>query len=1225
MRFHASLEARRRYGLGDFPLEEAGSLRLPSSRHARILAARLRDVHESAGTAWREVRGGQIHALALINEIFHRVIALYRDERLPDLDRSLPAALALRLGSPELDAVLRRLAIDFPPAAVAAGTDPARFLSGAGGWPGRRPALLHELVVLWLANRNSACEPLLDLFDDEPLRRESAFSPLWEATRAFFDAAPPFGPPFVPEEQGLIALLRSPALAEPHSLSGQLRYIRERWGMLLERVGLMREVLSGLDLLREEEEGFRTPPGDSAVRSEVPDLSALAGEEESFSPDSDWMRRVVLMARNAHVWLAQLSRRHGLMIERLDQVPDEELERLARWGVTGLWLIGLWQRSGASRDIKQMRGNPDAAASAYSIGAYDIAEDLGGEPAWRALRDRAERVGIRLASDMVPNHMGIDSRWLIDHPDRFLSLPASPYPAYSFTGPDLSPDPAVGIFIEDHYADASDAAVVFRRVDRRTGEERFVYHGNDGTSTPWNDTAQMDYLNPETREAVIQTILAVARQFPIIRFDAAMTLAKRHYQRLWFPQPGTGGAIPSRAEHGLTREEFDRRMPEEFWREVVDRAAREAPDTLLLAEAFWLMEGYFVRTLGMHRVYNSAFMNMLRDEENAKYRLVIRNTIEFDPEILGRYVNFMSNPDERTAIEQFGDGDKYFGVATLMATLPGMPMFGHGQIEGMTERYGMEFRRPYRDEDPDPHLVGRHEAEIAPLLARRSLFAGSREFLLYDLVAESGTVDENVFAYSNRQGSEAALVVYHNRFAETSGWIRESAAYGTRGADGGRTQRRRTLGEGLGLPNASDDYIVFRDQVSGMEFLRPARELHEKGLQIVLHAYGRQVFLGFRPVHDGAGRPWRRLADQLQGRGVASVEGALHELVLSEIRNPFAALAGPGALRRLIEGRAIAADHGAGAARRGAGVPARRAGGAARRAGVTDEHAAGATEHEAGAAEHGAGATEHWAGAAEQSARLPEEFASRLAEFFFAVAQFTGGIPASPDDAAAKARSGILSVLALPALSREHPWPKSARYREATRSLSEAATSNAFLGGLLGREIFAALKTGSGTVSETETVPDPVSWGLAEILAAGIEDAGTDPEAARRAAEGAVILLPHGRWFDEPGAARPRAHAALNRLMDDPAIQRWIVVNESEGVTWFHRERFEELLRWLLAFAALDAIASPPPGGIPAALVERFEIVRLLREALEKSGHRLDGLRGALGPRRAPRRRALSG
>ena len=41
----------------------------------------------------------------------------------------------------------------------------------------------------------------------------------------------------------------------------------------------------------------------------------------------------------------------------------------------------------------------------------------------------------------------------------------------------------------------------------------------------------------EVREAVTQTILHVARMFPIIRFDAAMTLTKLHYQRLWFPGP----------------------------------------------------------------------------------------------------------------------------------------------------------------------------------------------------------------------------------------------------------------------------------------------------------------------------------------------------------------------------------------------------------------------------------------------------------------------------------------------------------------------------------------------------------------------------------------------------------------------------------------------------------------------------------------------------------------
>jgi hypothetical protein len=61
------------------------------------------------------------------------------------------------------------------------------------------------------------------------------------------------------------------------------------------------------------------------------------------------------------------------------------------------------------------------------------------------------------------------------------------------------------------------------------GETRYIYHGNDGTSFPWNDTAQLDYLNPAVREQVIQTILHVARLFPVIRFDAAMTLAKRHF------------------------------------------------------------------------------------------------------------------------------------------------------------------------------------------------------------------------------------------------------------------------------------------------------------------------------------------------------------------------------------------------------------------------------------------------------------------------------------------------------------------------------------------------------------------------------------------------------------------------------------------------------------------------------------------------------------------------
>jgi len=95
---------------------------------------------------------------------------------------------------------------------------------------------------------------------------------------------------------------------------------------------------------------------------------------------------------------------------------------LRKRGFTGIWLIGVWERSAASQRIKQMCGNPEAVPSAYSLHDYIIADDLGGEEAFLDLKDRATQRGIRLASDMVPNHVGIYSRWVIEHPDWFVTI-----------------------------------------------------------------------------------------------------------------------------------------------------------------------------------------------------------------------------------------------------------------------------------------------------------------------------------------------------------------------------------------------------------------------------------------------------------------------------------------------------------------------------------------------------------------------------------------------------------------------------------------------------------------------------------------------------------------------------------------------------------------------------------------------------------------------------------
>jgi len=635
-----------------------------------------------------------------------------------------------------------------------------------------------------------------------------------------------------------------------------------------------------MDIINEESKIPFVGPGEAKVY----DFRDAQFETENFTPDREWMPRLVLIAKNIYVWLDQLSKKYGKRITKLNEIPDEELDIMRKRGFTGLWLIGIWERSPASKRIKQLCGNPDAVASAYSLYDYEIAYDLGGEAAYLDLKDRAWSYGIRLASDMVPNHVGIYSRWVLEHPDWFISLNYNPYPWYSFTGPNLSYDDSISIQIEDHYYSRTDAAVVFKRVDKRTGEERYIYHGNDGTSMPWNDTAQLNYLNPEVRNAMINTILYVAKKFPIIRFDAAMTLTKRHYQRLWFPEPGSGGAIPTRSEYGMSKHEFDKLMPNEFWREVVDRVAQDAPDTLLLAEAFWLLEGYFVRTLGMHRVYNSAFMNMLRDEENAKYRTVIKNILEFDPEILKRLVNFMNNPDERTAVDQFGKGDKYFGVCTLMVTMPGLPMFGHGQIEGYAEKYGMEYKRAYMDEDPDEYLIKRHEKEIFPLMHRRYIFAGVENFLLYDFYIETGHVNEDVFAYSNRFGQEKTLVLYNNKNSSTSGWIKTSAAFSLKkNSPEDKILIQKELAEGLNILS-HEGYLVFANHIDGLTYIREINEIREKGLYVELGPYEYKVFMNFYEAQDCENKSYSTVYKYLNGKGTPDIEQTLDEIRRQKIK-----------------------------------------------------------------------------------------------------------------------------------------------------------------------------------------------------------------------------------------------------------------------------------------------------------------------------------------------------
>ena len=105
----------------------------------------------------------------------------------------------------------------------------------------------------------------------------------------FFKSEKKFGP----ENQFIFDLLRAPILANPDSLEAQLRFIKEKWGMLLSDKFLDR-ILGGMDFLEEENKIVFGGGGPVLVpkyqaQGLGDNLAYGTFESERFTADLDWM------------------------------------------------------------------------------------------------------------------------------------------------------------------------------------------------------------------------------------------------------------------------------------------------------------------------------------------------------------------------------------------------------------------------------------------------------------------------------------------------------------------------------------------------------------------------------------------------------------------------------------------------------------------------------------------------------------------------------------------------------------------------------------------------------------------------------------------------------------------------------------------------------------------------------------------------------------------------
>jgi hypothetical protein len=396
-------DARRKYGIEDALFSYGGCLRIPEIAMARDLSHRINSVRVK--TDQPPLSAGHLYPRASPRDYSITTSPCTRAER----ERRF---IWRPLGQPRARNERRRVLACYSRDLFAGSSPPPRGFSrkrGARSAPGdqheaaarsapgdqheaaartaqgvqpskaeRKRILLEEILLLRIANENPALGEFSEFISDEDLRAFPAYQTLLETTEKYLSDKTAFGK----SGTSLVAFLLAPIKAHPSSLSDQLSFIAREWR---EYIGdYILRILGNLDLIREEEKPRGGGPGPSAPWS----AESLDLEYESYSPDTHWMPKVVLIAKSVYVWLWQLSRQYGRRIEKLDQIPNEELDLLRRRGFTGLWLIGLWERSPASRTIKRSCGNPEAAASAYSVFSYEIAWELGGWDALHNLRHR---------------------------------------------------------------------------------------------------------------------------------------------------------------------------------------------------------------------------------------------------------------------------------------------------------------------------------------------------------------------------------------------------------------------------------------------------------------------------------------------------------------------------------------------------------------------------------------------------------------------------------------------------------------------------------------------------------------------------------------------------------------------------------------------------------------------------------------------------------------------
>jgi len=367
----------------------------------------------------------------------------------------------------------------------------------------------------------------------------------------------------------------------------------------------------------------------------------------------------------------------------LDDIPDTDLDHWGGQGFDWVYFLGVWSIGEARRRVSLTQPDwrrgfeallpdleeRDICGSSFAVTAYTVHPAMGGNEALVRLRRRLHARGLRLMLDFVPNHMAPDHPWARERPELFVR------------GGEVQLEKEPGNYV---------------RVETTHGP-MVLARGRDPYFPGWPDTLQLDYGNPETREAMRGELQAAASLCDGLRCDMAMLILPEVFQRTW----------------GIAAEPF--------WPAAIRAVRNRNPGFVFAAEVYWNLEWTMLQ-----QGFDYAYDKTLYDRLVARNGRAVREHLLAGLDYQRHLVRFLENHDEPRAAGIFPwEGHQAAAAVTFLS--PGLRFFHQGQFEGRRKHLSIHLNRGPA-EPPDP-TVGEFYQRLLKMLRNPTLRNGDWRLL----------------------------------------------------------------------------------------------------------------------------------------------------------------------------------------------------------------------------------------------------------------------------------------------------------------------------------------------------------------------------------------------------------------------------------------------------------------------------------------------------------------